>query len=88
MIGFELGHYALVRSVENALEQEVLISREMGEAMALWERLYKDRAPWKNEDVKSLNVAAQDGLTAIPSGFFRWRWTAAEKLYRRPLLNS
>ncbi len=58
MIGFELGHYALVRSVENALEQEVLISREMGEAMALWERLYKDRAPWKNEDVKSLNVAA------------------------------
>lgn len=58
MMEFEWSQYALARSIENALDQEVLISREMGEAMMLWERLYKNKAPWKHDEVKSLNLAA------------------------------
>ncbi len=58
MTGLEAGNYLLVKSIENALGREILISSEMSAAMTLWEKLYRNQAPWKSEDVKSLNLAS------------------------------
>ncbi len=58
MIGMEAGSLLFIRSIENALDREILISPEMSEAMTLWDRLYKNQAPWKNGEVRSMNLAA------------------------------
>ncbi|MBQ4518268.1 MAG: phage portal protein [Clostridia bacterium] len=58
MMEFEGDYVLFVKGIENALQKKVLISPKMSEAMLLWEKLYKNRAPWLNEQVKSLNLAA------------------------------
>ncbi|MBR7164513.1 MAG: phage portal protein [Clostridia bacterium] len=58
MTGLEAGNLLLVKSIEHVLGREVLISPEMNSAMNLWDKLYRNQAPWKSEDVKSMNLAA------------------------------
>ncbi len=58
MTGFEAGNLLFVKSIESVLGREVLISPEMSSAMNLWNKLYRNQAPWKSEDVKSMNLAA------------------------------
>ena len=58
MTGLTTENLLLIKSIENALEKEVLISPEMSRAMNLWDKLYRDQAPWKSEDVKSMNLAS------------------------------
>ena len=58
MTGLAAGNLLLIKSIENALGKEVLISPEMSSAMTLWDKLYRDQAPWKSEDVKSMNLAS------------------------------
>ncbi len=58
MTGIESGNLLFVKSIENMLGKEVLISPEMSSAMTLWNKLYRNQAPWKSEDVKSLNLAS------------------------------
>jgi len=56
MMEFEGDYVLFVKGIENALQKKVLISPKMSEAMLLWEKMYKNRAPWLNESVKSLNL--------------------------------
>lgn len=58
MMGPEAGSLLLIKSIERALGREVLISAEMCSAMNLWDRLYRNQAPWRSEDVKSMNLAS------------------------------
>ncbi len=58
MMGPEAGSLLLIKSIERALGREVLISTEMCSAMNLWDRLYRNQAPWRSEDVKSMNLAS------------------------------
>lgn len=58
MTDFEAGNMLLIQGVEQALGKEVLISREMRTALVLWERLYRNRAPWLTGNVKSLSLAS------------------------------
>lgn len=56
----------LKKKVQQALGIPVLVSDEMSAAIRLWHDAYRDRAPWKTESVKSLNLCA-----AIASEFAR-----------------
>lgn len=58
MMEFEGDYVLFVKGIENALQKKVLISPKMSEAMLVWEKLYNNRAPWLNENVKSLNLAS------------------------------
>ncbi len=58
MTEFEAGNFLFVKSIENVLGREVLISPEMSSAISLWNKLYRNCAPWKSEDIKSMNLAA------------------------------
>lgn len=58
MTGYDAGRFLLIRDIENVLEREVLISPEMCNAMTLWDQMYRNRAPWLSEEIKSLNLAS------------------------------
>lgn len=58
MMEFEGDYVLFVKGIESALQKKVLLSPKMSEGMLLWEKLYKNRAPWLNENVKSLNLAS------------------------------
>ena len=58
MTELETGNFLFAKSIEKALDREVLVSPEMSSAMALWSRLYRNRAPWKSEQVVSMNLAS------------------------------
>jgi len=48
----------LKKKIEKALGASVLVSDEMTGAIRLWSDVYKNRAPWLDENVKSLNLCA------------------------------
>ena len=56
----------LKRKVSNAIGKEILISDELSDAIMLWGKCYRDKAPWTSEDIKSLNLCS-----AISSEFAR-----------------
>ncbi len=58
MMPFEAGNLLLIKNIEQVLGKEILISPDMCRAMALWEQMYMNRAPWKSDEVKSMNLAS------------------------------
>ncbi len=58
MTGYDVSHIMMAKNIESALKREVLLSTDMTSAMALWDKLYKNQAPWVNEHVKSINLAS------------------------------
>lgn len=40
------------------INADVPVSEEMRQSIDLWEKMYKGKAPWVNEDIKSLNLEA------------------------------
>jgi len=57
---FKRGVNSIVGTPElfKALDIEVPISPKMRDAIELWAAMHENRAPWLNEDVQSLNLAA------------------------------
>lgn len=45
-------------NIQKAMGTEIAISREMAEAIYRWNKMYVNKAPWLNKDVKSLNLPA------------------------------
>lgn len=45
-------------NIQKALGVDIAISSDMAEAIYLWNRMYVNKAPWLNADVKSLNLPA------------------------------
>lgn len=43
---------------ENFINTDIPVSEEMKQSIDLWEKMYKGKGPWINEDVKSLNLEA------------------------------
>lgn len=43
-------------TIENALKVDAAVSSEMQNALDLWNLIYKNKSPWINENVKSLNL--------------------------------
>ncbi len=56
----------LKNKVCDALKKDVLISKEMSDAINLWRLCYQNKSPWLSGEVKSLNLCA-----AISSEFAR-----------------
>ncbi len=46
------------KNIKEAMNVDVAISDEMGEAIDLWGKMYKDKSPWLDKNTKSLNLAA------------------------------
>jgi len=46
------------KNIEDAMKIEIPVSDEMTEAIELWSQMYKDKAPWLDENTKSLNLAS------------------------------
>lgn len=46
------------KNIKEAMNVDVAISDEMGEAIDLWGKMYKDESPWLDKNTKSLNLAA------------------------------
>lgn len=42
--------------IKKAINEDILISTQMSEALLLWSRMYNNDAPWLSRDVKSLNL--------------------------------
>ena len=53
-------------SIKKAIGVDVAVSKEMAQAIFLWQRMYRNKPPWKGKDVKCLNLPA-----AISSEFAR-----------------
>jgi A118 family predicted phage portal protein len=45
-------------NVKQAMNVDVAISTQMGEALLLWSQMYENLAPWLTKDIRSLNLAA------------------------------
>ncbi len=58
MTEMETNNFLMVKSIEKALGREVLISENMCEAMALWDKMYRNKPPWLHKDVKCMNLAS------------------------------
>lgn len=48
----------LIKEDKKLINKDIPISEEMKQSITLWENMYKEKAPWINEDVKSLNLEA------------------------------
>jgi A118 family predicted phage portal protein len=46
------------KDIKEAMNIDIAISDEMGEAIDLWDMMYKDKSPWLDKNTKSLNLAA------------------------------
>ncbi len=46
------------KSIEDAIKIDLPVSDEMTEAIELWSQMYKDKAPWLDDNTKSLNLAS------------------------------
>ena len=46
------------QTVDKALNIEVAFSSKMAEEIELWARMYENKAPWLNADVKSMGLPA------------------------------
>lgn len=46
------------KSIEEAIKIDIPVSDEMTEAIELWSLMYKDKAPWLDDNTKSLNLAS------------------------------
>lgn len=46
------------KNIKEAMNVDVAISDEMGEAIDLWGKMYRDESPWLDKNTKSLNLAA------------------------------
>lgn len=46
------------KDIKDVMNIDVAISDEMGEAIDLWDMMYKDKSPWLDKNTKSLNLAA------------------------------
>lgn len=44
--------------IKQKLRVDVAISKAMEDALKLWAKMYENKSPWLNKDVKSLNLAA------------------------------
>ena len=44
--------------LSRAIDVNIAVSSEMGEALGLWSQMYENKAPWLNETIKSLNLPA------------------------------
>ena len=53
-------------SIKKALGVDIAVSPEMAESIYRWQRMYRNKPPWLNKDVKGLNLPA-----AISSEFAR-----------------
>ncbi|MBR5236162.1 MAG: phage portal protein [Clostridia bacterium] len=56
MTEMETNNFLMVKSIENALGREVLISEDMCEAMTLWDKMYRNKPSWLQKDAKSMNL--------------------------------
>lgn len=45
-------------NIQKAMKTDIAISTDMANAMYLWDRMYRNKSPWLNEDVKSLQLPA------------------------------
>ena len=45
-------------SIKKALGAEIAISSQMSEAIHLWNRMYLNKAPWTNKEIRGLNLPA------------------------------
>lgn len=45
-------------TIEQRLEVNIAVSDDIGKAIELWAKVYKNKAPWLNESVKSMNLAS------------------------------
>lgn len=45
-------------TIEQRLEVNIAVSDDIGKAIELWTKVYKNKAPWLNESVKSMNLAS------------------------------
>lgn len=45
-------------TVKQAMNVDIAISTQMGEALLLWSQMYENQAPWLTKDIQSLNLAA------------------------------
>ena len=45
-------------TIQEALKVDVAVSNEMANAIDLWSMIYENKAPWLNNNVKSLNLGA------------------------------
>jgi len=94
MINFETDYALMKQGIEKALGKRVLISKDMQDALVLWEKLYRCRAPWLDEGVKSLclaptvasELACQSTLdfSSVVSGSERAKFIH-EQVYRRTI---
>lgn len=46
------------KNIEEAMKIDLPVSDEMTEAIELWSQMYKDKAPWLDDNTKSLNLAS------------------------------
>lgn len=46
------------KSIEEAIKIDIPVSDEMTEVIELWSLMYKDKAPWLDDNTKSLNLAS------------------------------
>lgn len=46
------------KSIEEAIKIDIPVSDEMTEVIELWSLIYKDKAPWLDDNTKSLNLAS------------------------------
>lgn len=46
------------KNIEEAMKIDLPVSDEMTEAIELWGQMYKDKAPWLDDNTKSLNLAS------------------------------
>lgn len=45
-------------TIQEALKVDIAVSNEMANAIDLWSMIYENKAPWLNDNVKSLNLGA------------------------------
>ena len=45
-------------TIQEALKVDVAVSNQMANAIDLWSMIYENKAPWLNNNVKSLNLGA------------------------------